>query len=93
MKSHSIADGLMPRTAQHQSESDLRSAALSRTPAAGSAQSVQKRKEAEQAELDRLMAEFTKRGGKVQVLGTTPIKHGKSRRQATTERAQRTLAE
>jgi len=85
MRSHTVTDALMPRTAQRQTESELRSASVNRTSPVAFASGAQRQKDAERVELDKLMASFMRRGGKVEVLGTTPIQHGKSRRQANAE--------
>ena len=87
MRTHTLTDALMPRTAQRQNESELRRAAEGRPPVAGFVGSNQLQKDAERAELARLLAEFRKRGGKVQVLGATPLRQPRSRRQANTEAA------
>jgi len=93
MSGHTVGDALMTRTAQHRNDSELRRAAENRPPLATLASSNQHQKDAERAELERLMAEFKRRGGKVQVIGCTAIKKPKSRRQATTEEASRRIGQ
>lgn len=91
MRNHSIRDALMPRTAQHQTESELRSASVNRPSPVAFVSGNQQQKDAERAELSRLMAEFKRRGGKVQIIDHTPVQRLKSRRQASAEGAARRI--
>ncbi|GEM_PF-4359360 len=93
MRTHTVTDALMPRTAQRQNESDLRRAAEGRPPVAGFVSGNQQQKDAERAELARLLAAFKRRGGKVEVLGPTPLRQAKSRRQATVDEAANRIAQ
>lgn len=91
MSQNTVAAAMMPRTAQSMTETDLRRAAQN-LPPVGFVSANQAQKDAERIELEHQLAAFQQRGGKVEQLGNTPIKRGKSRRQAETERAQKRLA-
>ncbi|OUL25949.1 hypothetical protein BV378_14055 [Nostoc sp. RF31YmG] len=49
-------------------------------------------KNAERAELAQLLADFQRRGGKVEKLGHTPMRRAKTRRQATVDEAASRIA-
>ena len=87
MRNHTIADALMPRTAQRQNDTELRRAAENRPVLAGFVSGNQMQKDAERAELVQLMAEFRRRGGKIEVLGQTALRPAKTRRQVTVDEA------
>lgn len=92
MSRDTVAGAMMPRTAQSMTETDLRRAAQN-LPPVGFVSANQAQKDAERAEMERQLAAFQKRGGKVEQLGNTAIKRGKSRRQAETDSARNRLAE
>lgn len=77
----------MPRTAQHQTEAELRSASVNLPSPVAFVSGNQQQKDAERVELERLMADFQRRGGKVEKLGHTPRRQSKTRRQATVDEA------
>jgi len=91
MSRHTVGLALMGRSPLTTSDSDLRRAAHN-LPPVEFVSGNQPQKDAARSELARQLADFERRGGRVQVLGNTALKPGKSRREATTERAQKAFA-
>lgn len=85
MRNHSVRDALMPRTAQHQTDSELRSASVNRPSPVAFVSGSQLQKDAERAELAELLDRFREAGGSVQVLGITPVRTTRTRLSANRE--------